>query len=588
MTIQMIPLDKLYISPANVRKTGAKDGIQGLALSIKAHGLLQNLTVEPGGEKDTYSVLAGGRRLAALEMLRKDEQIETGYLVPCNVIELYGDIASDEISLAENEMRAPMHPADQFDAFKKLADEGQGPDTIAAKFGVTPRVVEQRLKMTTVSPKLIDAFRKGELKLEHVMALTLTDDQKRQEKICKDLPKWAREDGREGADMIRGEITEEMIDANDNALAKFVTVKAYEEAGGTVVRDLFDAEDKGHLTDHALLNRLATEKLEKIAEKMREEGWKWADIRASTDHVHTGGFGRLKADYGDAKYTKADMAKSGVLVCIGYDGKVDYKRGLLKAEDMKEIKKEAKAKGKKSSTDVAEAPKAKDPNALSAELMKFLTTHRTAALQAKLAVNPKIALIALVHRLVIDTILLGSGGSVVKINPHEYAIYDDDAPDMKGVLAVSEMKTATKNAQKGLPQDDEKLWDWLLKQDQKRLLEILAICVASTVDAVDRKRGSGDDELAADHANQLAEALKLDMTEYWEPTAANYFERISSAQIMAAVTEACGKTEAQTLTGMKKPELAKAETTSSGFHRRKSWPPSPKHAAKPKLRHLPG
>jgi ParB family chromosome partitioning protein len=42
------------------------------------------------------------------------------------------------------EMRQAMQPADQFEAFKKIADEGQGPDTIAAKFGVTPHVVEQR------------------------------------------------------------------------------------------------------------------------------------------------------------------------------------------------------------------------------------------------------------------------------------------------------------------------------------------------------------------------------------------------------------------------------------------------------------
>src|ERR1700733_13459810 len=145
-TIQMIPPDKLYPSPANARKTGTKDGIEALAESIHVHGLLNNLVVQPGGEKGTFSVLAGGRRLAALNHLAKAKKLETDYAVPCNVIEIEGDISSEEISLAENEMRQAMHPADQFEAFRKLADEGQGPDTIAAKFGVTPRVVEQRLK----------------------------------------------------------------------------------------------------------------------------------------------------------------------------------------------------------------------------------------------------------------------------------------------------------------------------------------------------------------------------------------------------------------------------------------------------------
>ena len=43
MTIQSIPLSQLVPSPANVRKV--KTGIDGLAASIAAHGLLQNLPV---------------------------------------------------------------------------------------------------------------------------------------------------------------------------------------------------------------------------------------------------------------------------------------------------------------------------------------------------------------------------------------------------------------------------------------------------------------------------------------------------------------------------------------------------------------
>lgn len=181
-TIQSIPLDKLYISPANARKTNAKDGIEGLASSIHNHELLNNLVVQPGGEKGTFSVLAGGRRLAALNHLAKAKKLEADHPIPCNVIEIEGDISSEEISLAENELRCAMHPSDQFEAFRKLADEGQGPETIAAKFGVTPRVVEQRLKLAVVSPKLIKAYRDGEMELEHLMAFTLTDDNKIQEK----------------------------------------------------------------------------------------------------------------------------------------------------------------------------------------------------------------------------------------------------------------------------------------------------------------------------------------------------------------------------------------------------------------------
>src|ERR1700733_11153730 len=128
MQFQIIPLSKLVPSPANVRKTNAKDGIEALAVNIKELGLLNNLTVRAidGGK---FEVVAGGRRLAALKHLAKTEkQDEDKSQIPCSVIE--GDEDAHEISLSENEMRAAMHPADQFEAFKKLADEGQGRATI--------------------------------------------------------------------------------------------------------------------------------------------------------------------------------------------------------------------------------------------------------------------------------------------------------------------------------------------------------------------------------------------------------------------------------------------------------------------------
>ena len=176
MTIETIPLNQLVPSTANVRKTGAKDGIDGLAASIAAHGLLQNLSVRPGAGGQ-YEVVAGGRRLAALRLLAKQKKIAADYPVPCHACE--GEDAA-EISLAENEMRLPMHPADQFEAFKKLADQGKGPEEIAARFGTTARIVEQRLKLAVVSPRLIAAYRKGDMTLDCLMAFTIAEDHRHQ------------------------------------------------------------------------------------------------------------------------------------------------------------------------------------------------------------------------------------------------------------------------------------------------------------------------------------------------------------------------------------------------------------------------
>jgi len=68
-TTDDVSLAKLIPSPANVRRTGAGTGIEALAASIQAHGLLQSLVVRPaldanGQEPDRFEVVAGGRRLA--------------------------------------------------------------------------------------------------------------------------------------------------------------------------------------------------------------------------------------------------------------------------------------------------------------------------------------------------------------------------------------------------------------------------------------------------------------------------------------------------------------------------------------------
>ena len=62
-------------------------------------------------------MVAGGRRLAALKLLAKRKRIASDFPVPCHVVS--PDEAA-EVSLAENIVRTPLHPADQFEAFSKL------------------------------------------------------------------------------------------------------------------------------------------------------------------------------------------------------------------------------------------------------------------------------------------------------------------------------------------------------------------------------------------------------------------------------------------------------------------------------------
>jgi ParB family chromosome partitioning protein len=157
-----IPLNKLPSWAENVRKTGASDGIDELAASIAAHRLLQSLVVRKSA-RGKFAVVAGGRRLLALNALAERGQLSADLSVECRVID--ADIDATEIGLAENVVRRPMHPADQFEAFAALITKGASVTDVAARFGVSEGIVTARMKLGRVSPRLVDAYRAGEMSL---------------------------------------------------------------------------------------------------------------------------------------------------------------------------------------------------------------------------------------------------------------------------------------------------------------------------------------------------------------------------------------------------------------------------------------
>ena len=127
---------------------------------------------EAGGER--YAVVAGGRRLKAMQALAEDKVFDADHPVPCQV--RTGDAETGEVSLAENVMRIAMHPADQVTAFTKLVQAGQSVSSVAARFGTSERMVEQRLRLGNAAPELLDAYRADEIDLEVLKAFAVTTD----------------------------------------------------------------------------------------------------------------------------------------------------------------------------------------------------------------------------------------------------------------------------------------------------------------------------------------------------------------------------------------------------------------------------
>ncbi|WP_194840045.1 ParB/RepB/Spo0J family partition protein, partial [Pseudomonas aeruginosa] len=209
-------------SKRNARTT-PRLSIDELAASISRIGLLQNLVVILAADGKHYEVVAGDRRLTALKLLAKKKRIAADFEVPCLLVP---DASARTVSLAENLLREQMHPADQFEAFAALVKEGRPVEDIAADFGVTPLVVQRRLKLANVSPRLMADYRAGSVTLEQLMALTITDDYAAQEAAFFDAPEWQR-----GAAALRARLTEREIDVR-HPLVGFVGLEAYTAAGG--------------------------------------------------------------------------------------------------------------------------------------------------------------------------------------------------------------------------------------------------------------------------------------------------------------------------------------------------------------------
>ena len=282
-TNRNIPLERLTLSSANVRTTSADpEDDKELQASILSLGVLESLLVVPNGD-DNFDVIAGGRRLAALQRLAEAGEIPAGYVAPCRIYSGGADPA--EVSLHENEKRAPMHPADQYEAYAQLRAKGMTAAEIASRAGVSERQVTKMMRLGMVAPELLAAFRNDEMDLQTLMAFTVTDDRQAQ------LDVWAkaRGGGTTWPEHIRQQLTEGAV-IGSSGLASFVGLEAYEKAGGRVQRDLFSQYDDEavYLLDRGLLVKLAEAELKKTADRLAKR-WKWVEIQIAPDwdRIHT-------------------------------------------------------------------------------------------------------------------------------------------------------------------------------------------------------------------------------------------------------------------------------------------------------------
>ncbi|ETD54444.1 ParB/RepB/Spo0J family partition protein [Pseudomonas aeruginosa] len=614
----LVPLSRLVSRPTgrNVRKT-PRMSIPELAASIQRVGLLQNLIVIAAADGEHYEVVAGGRRLAALKLLAKKHRLPKDWEVPCLLV---ADGTARTASLTENVQREAMHPADQFEAFAALVAEGRPIEDIAADFSVTPLVVQRRLKLANVSPRLMADYRADAVTLDQLMALSITDDHAAQEAAFYDALTWQR-----GPSALRDRLTEREIDAYRHPLVRFVGLDTYEAAGGGIRRDLFAEGNAGvYLTDAALLERLAQDKLAGIAAEVKTEGWAWVDATPSVTHADLHAFQRaprerrapnkreaarieklqtklhelaaavddaLDADDEDKAdalqeegealgeqlqaiedglqdYSPNAKAAAGAIVTIDRSGEAVIHRGLMREAEAKALRTLERLRHGFSGEDAGNDDEGEDGDsegqpktaAMSDRLAQRLSAHRTAALQIEVARHPQVALAALVHGMV-QTVLQGShyGHDLpLGVSLKAQDRLESLAPDVSESPAAVALRTLQEVVGEALPEDSAELFAALLAKPQDELVRLLAVCVAVTVDVVTPRATTSQP------GAELAQAVGLDMAAWWQPTAEGYFKHVSKAAILEAVG-AFAPSHVTRLAKLKKADIAsEAERLADG------------------------
>jgi len=622
--VLFVPLNKLKKSPRNARKTPHSEAhIEALAASIAAKGMLQNLVVEPEANADgaptgSYFVTIGeGRRLA--QMLRmKRKQIKKSEPIRC-VLDTEND--ATEISLDENVTREAMHPADQFERFRELAENrGWGAEEIAARFGVTAHVVRQRLRLGAISPKLMQVYRDGGLSLDQLMAFAITEDHDLQEQVFDNLS-YNREPW-----IIRRDLTMANVEASDRR-ARFIGADAYAEAGGTIIRDLFTEDRGGYFEDAALLDRLVIAKLEGIAAEVQAaEGWKWVSAHIEYPHAHgmrrsyphpvelsqedaaaydaaQEELERLSAEWQDADvdlpdevdqwfaaleaeieridakrraYDADEIARGGVFVILNHDGTVRIERGFIRAEDEAPEPEEADSAthevdgatvtedgeivGDAGNGEDAE-PQAEDEDAGDAgkPLSDLLVRDLTAhrTLGLRLALGEQPDMALVAVVHALAAQTFYRGGEASCLEIRLTSAYLASHAD--GIEDTPAAKALA---------DRHAGWASDVPRDVADLwafvagldqASLMALLAHCASLTVNAVRVPWEQKPnARATVEKLASAVALDMTAHWTPTEKTYLGRVTKAHILAAVRDGVGDDAAERIAGLKKTEMAQA------------------------------
>ncbi len=607
--IKTIPLSRLITSPRNVRRSSNEQADLQLKADIEARGLLQNLVVAPARKpRGSFAVEAGGRRLRALKALVGESKLEASHEVPCLVIG--GGAIAQEASLAENFHRLAMNPTDECLAFGQLIEQGADVEGVARRFGLTVRFVEGRLRLAALAPVVFEALGAGEITLDVAKAYGATPDRERQAFVFEQV---SRSYMTQHPESIRRMMTQATVSASDPR-ARFVGEEAYVAAGGRIERDLFSDEDGTRWLDIALVERLATEKLEALAnEKATELGLAWVrpTLESWIGYPATAGLQRVvpeREPLTEEEVERIEVAHAEIEALIAV---------IEDEETADEVRQEAEEKAKALEREIAvlrdkpaivdetlrpqlgafllleetgapvldsvfysEAEEREDeepgddrggdrtdspvtagepelkerPQTISRALLDELAIQRRDVLAVHVAADPALALDLAIFLMVDRDAGYSSGksGSSLVALPPTDPVFGFKTPDAAATVARAQAVGALDRSWTEGNTRGERFNAFRALSDEARA-GWLSHAVARTLEA-----SANASERACPFHDHIGALLGIEVAKWWRPTGPNYFDRAPKAVTLAALEEVGGPAFASRYSGLKKAELSQS------------------------------
>lgn len=506
MELKHIDIANLAVSAVNMRGKGKAD-LANILPSVRARGVLVPLIVRQNGTPDTYEIVAGRRRYQAAQIVA-EETGETEPL-PCAVIEAGDDAAALEASLIENIARLDPDEVTRWETFTRLVREGRTPDQIAVTFGLTDVQVKRTLALGNLLPRIWTLYRQGEVDAATVRHLTLaTKAQQKDWLALLDDPDSYCPVGHQLKNWLFGGVSIPVS-------AALFDLDSY---AGAIVSDLF-GEDR-YFGDVASFWSAQRAAIEARVASYREAGWTDVIVLGDGEAFHSW------------EHERCPKRKGGkVYAAVSHRGDVAFHEGYV---TLKEARRLAKADGS------GDTDKPSRPEVTSAT-QDYIDLHRHAAVRARLADQPAIAL-----RVAVAHMIAGSPLWSVRVEPQRAADAITESVEnsqsealfdakRRGLLAILgfDPDTPTIAQGSGYGRDLLSLFAQLIGFDDATVMDILAIVMGETLDA------------HSDLVDALGIHLGVDMAEVWQADDA-LLDGIRDRDVLDAVlTEVTGATVAE-------------------------------------------